>query len=295
MYDVCVIGPVARDINAVGTSELPPQPGGAAYYSTMVYVALGLHVAVVTRVAAGDEPALLTELRHGGVEIFNLPTGVSTTFRNLYDPDDPDARRQLVDAIADPIRAEDLPAIDARIWQIGPLTRREGDLGLIAQCAAKGGLVAIDVQGFTRDVVAGQVQPATPAGSFDQLGGLDVLKADDAEILSYTGAADLGVAAAGIRDAGVREVLVTYASRGSTIFCPDGRIEISAVPPRRHVDPTGCGDTYLAAYMTRRLTTDDLRECGEFASAVASLKIEHVGPFRGGAADIAARVAKLRT
>ncbi len=59
-FDVCVIGPVARDSNAVGTRELPPQPGGAAFYSTMVYLALGLRAAVVTRVAAADEAALLT-------------------------------------------------------------------------------------------------------------------------------------------------------------------------------------------------------------------------------------------
>jgi sugar/nucleoside kinase (ribokinase family) len=152
----------------------------------------------------------------------------------------------------------------------------------------------MDVQGFTREVVAGQVRPAPPAARFDQLGRLAVLKADDAEILGYTGAGEIAAAAAKVRDAGVREALVTYASRGSTIFGPDRRIEIAAVPPRRHVDPTGCGDTYLAAYMTRRLTTDDLRECGDFASAVASLKIEHVGPIRGSATDIAARRAPAR-
>ena len=293
-FDVCVIGPVARDSNTVGTRELPPQPGGAAYYSTMVYAALGLRAAVVTRVAAADEAALLTELRGKGVAIFNLPTRVSTSFRNIYDPADPDARRQRVDAIADPIRATDLPALTARIWQIGPLTRQEGDLGLIAHCAERGGLVAMDVQGFTREVVAGQVRPAPPAASFDQLGRLAVLKADDAEILGYTGAGEIEVAAARVREAGVREALVTYASRGSTIFGPAGRIEIAAVPPRRHVDPTGCGDTYLAAYMARRLVSDDLRECGEFAAAVASLKIENVGPFRGSATDIAARLMPAR-
>ncbi|HSA79580.1 MAG TPA: PfkB family carbohydrate kinase, partial [Geminicoccaceae bacterium] len=141
------------------------------------------------------------------------------------------------------------------------------------------------------EVVAGQVCPAAPAASFDQLGRLAVLKADDAEILGYTGAGEIEVAAARVREAGVREALVTYASRGSTIFGPAGRIEIAAVPPRRHVDPTGCGDTYLAAYMARRMSSDDLRACGEFAAAVASLKIEHVGPFRGSAADIAARIA----
>jgi hypothetical protein len=66
MFDVCVIGPVARDINSLGGTEYPPQPGGAAYYSTMVYVALGLGTAVVTRVAPADEAVLLGELRAAG-------------------------------------------------------------------------------------------------------------------------------------------------------------------------------------------------------------------------------------
>ena len=290
-FDVCVIGPVARDINAVGEREQPPQPGGAAYYSTMVYAALGLRAAVVTRVAAADEAALLAELRARGVTIFNLGTVVSTTFRNLYDPADPDARRQRVDAVAPPIRARDLPPLQARIWQIGPLTRQEGDLGLIERCAALGGLVAMDVQGFTREVVEGEVRPAPPADQLAPLARLDVLKADDAEVLSFTGARDLASAAARVQAAGVSETLVTYASRGSTIFGPGGRIEIGALPPRRQVDPTGCGDTYLAAYMSRRPSSDDLRACGDFAAAVASLKLEQSGPFRGSAADIAARLA----
>jgi sugar/nucleoside kinase (ribokinase family) len=294
LFDVCVIGPVARDINAMGGQEQSPQPGGAAWYSTMVYAALGLRAAVVTRVARADEPALLAELRASGVQIFNLATAVSTTFRNLYDPADPDARRQRVDAVAPPIRARDLPPLAARIWQIGPLTRQEGDLGLIERCAAQGGLVAMDVQGFTREVADGEVRPASPADRLAPLARLDVLKADDAEILSFTGAKGIAAAAGWVQAAGVRETLVTYASRGSTIFGPGGRIEIGALPPRRHVDPTGCGDTYLAAYMSRRLSSDDLRACGEFAAAVASLKLEQIGPFRGSASDIAARLAPAR-
>jgi sugar/nucleoside kinase (ribokinase family) len=291
MFDACVIGPVARDLNTIGGREQAPQPGGAAYYATMVYAQLGLRTAVVTRVAPPDEPLLLAELRGQGVTIVNLGTDLSTTFRNIYDPADPDARRQRVDAVAAPIRAGDLPAIAARIWQIGPLARQEGDLGLIARCAAQGGLVAMDVQGFTREVVGGEIRAAPPAQSLAPLARLGVLKADDAEILSFTGAGDLASAAARVQAAGVLETLVTYASRGSTIFSEGGRLEIRALPPRRDVDPTGCGDTYLAAYMSRRLSSDDLRACGDFAAAVASLKLEQVGPFRGTPADIAARLA----
>ena len=125
------------------------------------------------------------------------------------------------------------------------------------------------------------MQPAPLARTLAPLARLAVLKADDAEILSFTGAADIGAAAARVQAAGVRETLVTYASRGSTVFGPAGRLEIAALPPRRHVDPTGCGDTYLAAYLTRRLTSDDLRACAEFAAAAASVKLEQFGPFHG--------------
>ena len=47
MFDVCLIGHVVRDLNSIGGAELPPRPGGAAYYSTMVYRRLGLRTAVL--------------------------------------------------------------------------------------------------------------------------------------------------------------------------------------------------------------------------------------------------------
>ncbi len=294
MFDACVIGPVARDINAIGTTEYPPQPGGAAYYATMVYVALGLSAAVVTRVAPGDEAALLGELRANGVAVFNLPSRTTTSFRNIYDPAQPDARRQRVDAVSAPIGVADLPALTARLWQIGPLTSGDVVPGVIDHCAASGGLVGLDVQGLTRRIVAGAVEAARPARRLDHLRRLDVLKADEAELLIHTGARDLAAAVARVRGAGAREVLVTRASRGSTIFGPDGPIAIDAVPPRRQVDPTGCGDTYLAAYLAGRLASADLKACGAFASAAAALKLEGLGPLRAGRAAIQARLETMR-
>jgi sugar/nucleoside kinase (ribokinase family) len=290
MFDVCVIGPVSRDIVAVGATEYPPQPGGAAYYSTMVYVALGLRTAVVTRVAPADEPFLFRELRAAGVEVFNLPSGTTTTFHNLYDPDQPDARRQRVDSITDPIGVGDLPPIAARAWQIGPLTSRDVELAVIDRCAVAGGLVGLDVQGLTRRIVKGAVEAARPARRLVELANLDVLKADDAEILTLTGMTDVAAAAARVREIGVREVLVTKASRGSTVFAPQGAFEIDAIVPRRQVDPTGCGDTYLAAYLAMRLGSAELAACGAFASAAAGIKMESAGPLRAGRPEILARL-----
>jgi sugar/nucleoside kinase (ribokinase family) len=77
------------------------------------------------------------------------------------------------------------------------------------------------------------------------------------------------------------------------VYGAGAAIAIAAVPPRRTVDATGCGDTYLAAYLARRLDSDDLRECGEFAAAAAAINLEAFGAFRGSAAEIARRRAAL--
>jgi sugar/nucleoside kinase (ribokinase family) len=286
-----VIGHLACDINTVGATEYAPSPGGAAYYSTMVYCGLGLRAAVVTTVAERDR-SLVRELEDAGVEVLNLPSATTTTFRNHYPvADDPDVRIQRVDARAGPIAVAALPDIRARIWQIGPLTSDDVELAMIGHCAGRGGLVGLDVQGLTRVVADGEVRPSVPASRMGDLSDLDVLKADDAEILTYTGAEAVQGAVARVRAAGAREVLITHGSAGATIYGPGPAIAIAAVPPRRALDATGCGDTFLAAYLARRLIFDDLRECGEFAAAAAAINIETRGAFRGTPADISARRA----
>jgi sugar/nucleoside kinase (ribokinase family) len=293
-FDACVIGHVACDINTIGGVEYAPSPGGAAYYSTMVYRGLGLRVAIVTKVAEHDRH-LLHELEDAGVEVFNLPSEATTTFRNDYpSAADPDLRIQRVDGRAGTIPVAALRDLRARIWQIGPLTADDVELDMIHHCAGLGGLVGLDVQGLTREVVGGRVQKSEPAKRSDYLRDLDVLKADDEEMLTYTGVPAVTEAVDRVRASGAREVLVTRASAGATIYGPDGAIAIDAVPPRWMRDATGCGDTFLAAYLARRLTCDDLRDCGEFAAAAASINIETLGAFRGTAEDIAARRATLR-
>jgi sugar/nucleoside kinase (ribokinase family) len=287
-FDACVIGHVARDINTIRGVEHAPSPGGAAYYSTMVYCRLGMRAAVVTKVAVEDEP-LLRELQDAGVAVFNLPSEATTTFRNVYPLSNPDVRVQRVDARAGPIAAAALPDLRARIWQIGPLTKSDVDLAMIGRCAELGGLVGMDVQGLTREVVDGQVRASGPATHMDDLRDLDVLKADEEEILTYTGAESVEAAVALVRAAGVREVLVTHGSEGAVIYGGSSPIAIAAIPPRRTVDATGCGDTYLAAYLARRITSDDLGECGAFAAVAAAINLESFGAFCGSVAEIAKR------
>ena len=162
-----------------------------------------------------------------------------------------------MDAVAPPIRVRDLPALEARIWQVGPLTDSDVSAGAIARCVAAGGLVGLDVQGLTRRITGGAVAAAHAARRTGYLRRLAVLKADEEELLIFTGATLLAAAVDKVWRAGVREVLVTRGSRGSTIYGPAGAIAIDPLVPRRKVDPTGCGDTYLGPTSRRasRATT----------------------------------------
>ena len=105
-----------------------------------------------------------------------------------------------------------------------------------------------------------------------------------------TGVTDQHRACELLAEWGVKEVLLTLGSYGSVVYA-DGRFyDIPAYDPLNVVDATGCGDTYVMAYVYRRLLGDDPGQAGRFASAVASIKLEASGPFCGTEADALARL-----
>lgn len=297
-FDACVIGHVVLDRNLIDGVEQPPHPGGAAYYAGVTYARLGLRTAVVTRVAAADESLLLGELRALGVEVVNLGAPRSTVFRNVDSPSSGSRREQRVDAEAPPIGPGDLAPLRARTWHLGPLRHDDLEDGLAKTCRARGGRVAVDVQGLVRRVEDGRVVPRTP-DALAELDTIDVLKADDAEILTFAAAPSVEAGVRAVLDRGVDEVVITKADRGSILFSRpssgEARTEIPAYRPAVEVDPTGCGDTYLAAYLAHRLRTGDLAACGHFAAVVAALKLEACGPFRGDLAAVAAFRGRAET
>ena len=46
------------------------------------------------------------------------------------------------------------------------------------------------------------------------------------------------------------------------------------------VDATGCGDTYMAAYISARLKNKTFKNSADFASMIASKKLENFGPYK---------------
>ena len=287
MFDVCVVGPVVWDRNSYGDLERGPVPGGVAYYASMTYRRLGLNTAVITKVAAVDERELLGDLRSIGVKVVNLPTQTTTVFKNYYAPDNADVRIQRVGSLADTIKLSEMPEIRTKAVHFGPLTPEDIEPEVMARCFPTGTTIALDAQGLTREIVDGKVMAKESVNYGDYLRSVDVLKLDRQEFLIFSGSPSLSEGVERVLAEGVHDLIVTDGSLGSIIHGNGDSFFIDAVPPRRVVDATGCGDTYLAAYMTKRMTSEDLEECGEFAAAAASLNLENFGPFKGTGKDVA--------
>ncbi len=101
-----------------------------------------------------------------------------------------------------------------------------------------------------------------------------------------TGYKEVSKGAKLLADWGVKEVVITNGSMGSTIYYDDRFYNIPAYKPQTIEDATGCGDTYMAGYLYQRVKGKGIQEAGQFAAAMASLKMESPGPFTGTEEDV---------
>ena len=85
--------------------------------------------------------------------------------------------------------------------------------------------------------------------------------------------------AARLSGLGPGEVIITRGSKGSLIYSAGRLYAIPAFTPQVPVDPTGCGDTYMAGYLFMRQIGSNPVETGEYASRLAAAKLERNGPL----------------
>lgn len=275
VFDTCVVGHVTKDLVQIGTRQIE-MPGGTAFYSSLVLAGLGANVVVVTRIAHGDR-YLLDGLIHAGISVCCADSETTTRFENIYSRD-LNKRVQLVRELAEPIGTDHLSQISARSFHLGPLTKKDISLELMELASIKG-LVLLDLQGFARSIENGRVRGADWEDKERGLACVNILKADETEAAIVTGEADPERAARKLAEYGPDEVVITCGSWGSLINGHGTLFRIPAFPSEEIVDATGCGDTFAAAYLYKRLQGTGIREAGEFASRAAAVKLKVSGPL----------------
>lgn len=283
MYDICCIGHITSDKN-VTPGSVSYLPGGTAYYFSCALSRLSVDYLLVTSLAAAHMQ-YVDLLRAKGISV-NAHAGSGTVFfENIYGASHDD-RSQNVLQTADPFSLAQLEKVDARIFHLGPLLADDIPAELVQALSAKGRM-SLDVQGYLRKVVNQKVYPVDWPEKRQVLRHVDILKADVAELRALTGCETVAGGARQVADWGVKEVVVTNGSKGSTIYSGDGIYQIPAYAPSVVVDATGCGDTYMAGYLFRRLKDDGIQQAGEFAAAMAGLKTAANGAFEGTEQEVA--------
>ncbi len=298
IFDVCVVGHVTKDIVKLSHAT-KMKVGGTAYFTALAMAGFGLDVAVVTKGREQDREFLLQELALKKVCIFWRPGEATTVFESIYSAQDLDTRVQVIHAVGTPFAVKDLDDLEdvdvvrATMFHFGPLVRQDIPLGLLQRISGRAEIVSLDVQGMVRPKRLGAVIHEDWADKEEWLQFVDVLKADEREACIISGESDVRRAAAFLASVGPKEVIVTLGSRGSVV-CSRGVLhEIPSWPPRRMVDPTGCGDTYMAGYLYKRLKGVPPEAAGRFAAATATLKLEGPGPFAGTEKDVDRLLARF--
>jgi sugar/nucleoside kinase (ribokinase family) len=278
--DVMLIGHFARDILVVD-GEATVASGGAVYYGGVALRRLGFSVAIVTRLHPADR-VYLDEMSALGIQVYATDACETTGIENVYRSDDMERRVCRPLGFAGPFHRADIPGIRARVCLVVPIVAGEVSLELLSWLSARMP-VGLDVQGFVRVPVDGQLAFRRWPEMTQGLGYVTYLKADRAETEHITGETDLDRAARALSEYGPHEVVLTQSS-GVTVHA-GGAIHRAPFRSRSLEGRTGRGDTCFSTYVGSRLVLPP-GEAARVAAAITSLKQERPGPWQGPVADV---------
>jgi sugar/nucleoside kinase (ribokinase family) len=206
---------------------------------------------------------------------------VSSTggFKLVYD--DRGDRTLDVLGVSEEIHPEDIPdeLLESEVILFGPIL---GEIGVETIRYVRNHSKAeifLDPQGLIREIGDGGrvVEHGDPKVTRTLCGLVDIIKPNEHEAKLMADHENPFTVSRLLVDWGARLSIVTLAEKGSVISREHGQVRIFAYETIAR-DPTGAGDTYAGAFITKYLAGGDVYHCGLFASAAASIKVENTGP-----------------
>ncbi len=281
-YDIVILGNYTKDtvVSASGTRIVD---GGGFNYGAHVAAMMGLKTAAVTRLSREDKHVVDSLVRLG-VDVFPAYTPLSTHLRLYYPSSNVDERILTVTQTAGAFTPDQVRRLHARAFLINASTRGEVGLDVIGELKSNKALLAADVQGFVRVIsVDGTLAYEDWPEKERTLSQFDILKADTVEAEILTGKTDIRAGTQVLAGWGPKEIVLTH--RDGVLVYAGGEFYEAPFRPRKLVGRSGRGDTCIASYVARRLTSDPRDAC-IWAAAVTSLKLEAEGPIKRSANEV---------
>jgi len=265
-----VIGPVTQDVIRIGGEE-SRKIGGATYFQSFVFEKF--HEDYLAIVNCSDESLVNGFPDLDKVRVIEKDN--THFFVNDYPfKDNLDVREQFSNFADITILPSDLKRVlpdEIDGFVVNPINRNDFPRETIDYLKSFDVPMFLSVQGFLR-LPNEQVNEnyTIKLSNFDELE--DILSGVSAIFMDEAEANIIGV------DHDVDEIIITDGSNGSRIL-NDGEVKVDAVKCDNVVDTTGCGDTYMAAYVSQKLLLKSPEDAGNFASIVAGEKIKIFGPY----------------
>ena len=271
-----LIGPICEDLIIIGDDE-SSKVGGASFFQSFVYEEFFNDYLAIVNASNAD----LINAFPDESKVNLILKGDTHHFINEYpDKDNLDIRHQSTNFADIPILADDLRNIfdeneingeNIDAFVLTPLNSNDFPIETLNFLKSFNVPIYISLQGFLRFM--------------DEDNSMVLKLSDDLNhILDISDAIFMDEHEFDILKSEKIEgsnLIITNGSKGSRIIDVDGEsIKINAQKCDNIVDATGCGDTYMAAYISALLNNKSLKDSGDFASSVASEKLKNFGPYK---------------
>lgn len=262
--------------------------GGAASFGALAAVWSKNKIAVITRMAQEDAP-LLNFLKTEGIDVYIQPVAATTHLRIAQSTGNFDERLIVQTRNAGFFESADVPPMEPCWIHLAALTGREFSLGLMQNLKRRGFRLSVDMQGFVRHVHAetGIIEFKDVPAKREILNLAEIVKVDIVEAEVLTGTRDMEEAAKRLEGWGALETILTCSD--GALARHKGETHFERFSNRSSQGRTGRGDTTIGAYLAMRMD-HAVEDSLAFAVALASIKMETPGPFRGRLEDVLSRM-----
>lgn len=279
-----VIGPIAKD-KIIKSSKTRFNLGGPIYYQSYIYDIFNFSYVSITTLNKAD--FLLINEFPNSKKVIPIFKNKSYYFVNdYYNDNNLDLRRQHSNFPNIPISKENIELSLKNInnisgFVLNPLSPNDFPLKTIKYIRTIADLnnvpIFLSLQGLLRfpsnenqDLVKLKYNP--DLHKILNLVNFVFLDENEGDILFEN---------INIPDIDVNEIIITNGSKGSRIYLKNLNMwyKIPHFKVSHIVDSTGCGDTYMAAYIIKRILNSGPISSGTFASRIASKKLLNNGPY----------------
>lgn len=277
---IVVIGPLTQD-QIITSNSKTSAAGGASYFQSFVFEEFNMDYVVVANFNNLD---LIKDFPNLG-NLIPIVGDDTHYFINEYpEGDNSDIRKQYTNFADIPLLKNQLEFVLDDIFEIdafilNPLNRNDFPVETVDYLKTFNVPIYLSVQGFLRlpDEKVDDKNYSIKLEMYDDLedilNGVTGIFLDESE-------AKIVFDDGNYNKYDIDEIVITNGSDGSRIIVESDEIKIEAVEVDNIMDATGCGDTYMAAYILKRLLLDSPKEAGEFASLIASEKLMSFGPYK---------------